>query len=255
MAIMYRLLFKQIYNTFRRQGFIATCGYLMKSFNHLTIDRYLHGSFSQKGEDLIIDKYFKHKKKGFYIDVGSFHPQMNSNTKFFYDRGWHGINIEPNPTRIKLFLQERKRDRNLNIGIGTTTKRALFYEFEAKGLSTFSKEEADSLLKIGYKLRKKNRIQMYQLREIMEKHVKSAVDFITIDAEGSDLDVLKSNDWGKYRPKLLCVETLDFIDLLTSTKENSHEKDMITDYLFKKSYKEYFSNGLNTLYIDTKQTG
>jgi len=244
-----KLLIKQIYNIYKRQGLIDLSSYLVNSFNAV-VNRHFFGSFSQKSEDLIIDKYFKHKREGFYIDIGACHPKRFNNTKFFYDLGWHGINIEPNPTRIKLFFQERQRDINLNIGIGTTRKKSVFYEIEATGLSTFSKKEAESLLKIGYKLKRKIIIQMFRLEEVMKKYVKSDIDFMTVDAEAMDLEVLKSNSWDKYRPKLLCVETIDFIDLLTNTKVTTHRKETISNYLFGKGYEEYFSNGLNTFYRD-----
>lgn len=251
MVIVNKLLIKQMYNIYKRQGAIALGSYLVISFNSI-INRHFRGSFSQKGEDLIIDKYFSYKRKGFYIDVGACHPKRLSNTKYFYNKGWHGINIEPNSTRIKLFLQDRKRDINLNIGIGTVAKIAVFYEFEATGLSTFSKKEMESLLKIGYKLKKTKKISIRRLEDIMRKCVKSGIDFMTVDAEGMDLEVLKSNNWEKYRPKLLCVETIDFVDLLLDTKENSKIKEIISSYILKKGYREYFSNGLNTLYEDIR---
>lgn len=240
-----------MHSLYKRQGAIALYSYLLISFNSI-INRHFRGSFSQKGEDLLIDKYFNHKRKGFYIDVGACHPKRLSNTKYFYDKGWYGINIEPNPTRIKLFLKARKRDINLNIGIGTVTKIAMFYEFEATGLSTFSKKEMESLLKIGYKLKETKKISMRRLEDIMKKHVKSGVDFMTVDAEGMDLEVLKSNNWEKYRPKFLCIETIDFVGLLLGTKENSNRKEIVSNYLLGKDYREYFSNGLNTFYEDIR---
>lgn len=252
MAILYKLLAKQMYHVYRRGGFINLNTYLIKSFMHI-LNRYLRGSNSQKGEDLLIDKFFNHKKKGFYIDIGACHPKRLSNTKFFYDKGWYGVNVEPNPDRVKLFLRDRKRDINLNIGIGTVKKIAVFYELEHAGVSTFSKEEAYSLIKLGHKLRRKMKIPMYRLEDIMKKYVKSDIDFMSVDAEAMDLEVLKSNNWQKYRPKLLCVETIDFVDILTSPKENNDRRDNITIYLRGKDYEEIFSNGLNTFYMDITQ--
>lgn len=252
MALVKKILIKQIYHTYRKQGLIALFDYLIKSLIYILYRRFL-GSYSQKGEDLMIDKLFKHKKKGFYIDVGAYHPQMNSNTKFFYEKGWNGINIEPNPSRIKLFLQSRKRDINLNLGIGTNKKKAVFYEFEATGLSTFSKREAESLIKIGYKLKGEIKVQVYRLEEIMKKYAKVGVDFMSVDTEGLDLEVLKSNDWEKYRPKILCIETIDFIDLLTSIKKNASREKAINEYLLSKGYRPYSNNGLNTVYMDSKK--
>lgn len=249
MAFIYKLLVKQLYNIHKREGTLFLASYLGKSSLHI-FNRYTRGSNSQKGEDLFIDKFFNHKKRGFYIDVGACHPKRLNNTKFFYDKGWHGINIEPNPERINLFYEERKRDVNLNIGIGTVEKMTVFYELGHAGVSTFSKNEADSLIALGHELRKKSKIQILRLENIMKKYVKSPIDFMTVDAEAMDLDVLKSSNWEKYRPKLLCIETIDFIDLLTSTKRNLSRKNSITEYLSKKGYKEIFTNGLNTFYKD-----
>lgn len=251
MAMIYKLLLKQMYHIYKRQGPVTLSSLVLKTLVHI-LNRYLGRSNSQKGEDLMIDKYFNHKKNGFYIDVGACHPQRLNNTKLFYDRGWRGINIEPNPERIKLFLRDRKRDINLNIGIGTVKKIAVFYELEHAGVSTFSKEEADSLLNLGHKLRKKINVPMYRLEDIMKKYVKVDIDFMSVDTEAMDLEVLKSNNWGKFRPKLLCVETIDFVDLLTSSKENLKRKETISGYLLGKGYEEFFTNGLNTVYIDTQ---
>ena len=245
-----KVLLLQLTQMYKKQGLTSLCLYLVKVFNYRVINRYFRGSYSQKGEDLMLDKYFNHKRWGFYIDVGASHPTKLSNTRYFYDRGWHGINIEPSPNRIKLFFKERTRDINLNIGIGSKTGKVFFYGFEFPALSTFSEEEAKTLSKVGYKIRKKMKIQMNRLEHIMKKYVKSDIDFMTIDTEGLDMDVLKSNDWKKFRPKLLCVETIDFIDLLTSPKADSKRKEVIDKYLLSQGYKECYSNGLNTLYED-----
>src|SRR3989344_4607958 len=209
-----KVLLLQFTQMYKKQGFRSLCLYLMKVFNYRVIKRYFKGSYSQKGEDLMIDKYLNHKKRGFYIDIGASHPTKLSNTKYFYDRGWHGINIEPNPERIKFFFKKRTKDINLNIGIGSKEGKVLFYGFEFPALSTFSKKEAYTLTKVGYKLKKKMKIQMYKLEQIMKKYVKSDIDFITKDKGISD------------------------------------RKDNISKYLLSKGYKEYHSNGLNTLYED-----
>lgn len=245
-----KVLLLQLKQMYKKQGLKSLCLYLVKVFNYRVINRYFKGSYSQKGEDLMIDKYFNHKKKGFYIDIGASHPTKLSNTRFFYDKGWWGINVEPNPTRIGLFLEQRKRDINLNVGIGSRIKKAVFYRFEGAALSTFSEKEAKTLTKVGYKLKDQMKIQMQRLENIMKRYVKSDIDFMTVDTEGLDLEVLKSNDWKTFRPKLLVIETIDFIDLLVNPKKVSERKNIISSYLRSKGYREYFSNGLNTLYED-----
>ena len=248
-----KVLFLQLSQLLKKQGLKALLAFLIYAFNHRVLNKYFRGSFSQKGEDLEVDKYFNHKKRGFYVDVGASHPERFSNTNYLYQKGWRGINIEPHPTRIKLFSSARKRDINLNVGVSNKEGVAIFYEFEAGSLSTFSKKEADTLLKVGYKLMKKSKIKVYKLNTIFKKYVKSEIDFMTIDTEGLDMEVLKSNDWKIFRPKLLCVETVDFIDLLTGSSKVSKRKEVISIYLLSKGYSECLSNGLNTIYEDMKQ--
>lgn len=238
---------KYIYNTQKLKGVVL---YVLNVFNYLVINRLFRGSNSQKGEDLAIDTYFHHKKKGFYIDIGAYHPQRYNNTKFFYDRGWHGINIEPNPNAIQLFQKDRMKDVNLNIGIGSKVGTLLFYVFESAALSTFSRKEADELLKADYRVRNKMNIQVDTLKNIMKKYVKSRVDFISVDTEGLDMGVLKSNDWKKYRPTLLCVETIDFVNQLAGTKKKNIRKESIGHYLMSVGYRELFTNGLNSIFED-----
>ena len=86
-------------------------------------------SFSQLGEDLIIDRYLVRKKKGFYIDIGAGDGNRFSNAKRFYKKGWRGINIEPNPGSYKKLLKKRNKDVNLNIGVGEIETELTFYVF------------------------------------------------------------------------------------------------------------------------------
>lgn len=131
-------------------------------------------------------------------------------------KGWSGINIEPNPILIKEFIGERKRDINLNIGVRKTSGKARFYEFEVDGLSTFSKTEADKNVQLGYKIKQILEIPAWTLTEVDSKIcLLLNIDFISIDTEGLDLEVLESNDWKKFRPTIVCVETGDFNLMVT----------------------------------------
>lgn len=247
-----KALLTQLLEIYKRQGLWSLIIYIVMAFNYRVINKYFRGSYSQKSEDLAIYKYFNSKAKGFYIDVGASHPERFNNTKFFYDRGWKGINVEPSPTRITLFKNQRKRDTNLNIGIGSKKGKFNFYEFEPASLSTFSEKEANILQKVGYPLKRKIQVPMYRLETIMKKYVKSEIDFMTVDTEGLDMEVLKSNDWKKFRPRVLCVETIDFIDLMSGEKSVSNRRESISNYLKRQGYEEYLNNGLNTIYMDKR---
>ena len=95
-------------------------------------------SYSQEGEDRILCRFFEDKKDpGFYVDVGAHHPYRFSNTQLFYDMGWRGINIDPNPEAIRLFSQCRQGDINLNVGIGKQRNLRQYFAFEESAYNTF----------------------------------------------------------------------------------------------------------------------
>ncbi len=79
--------------------------------------KYLNKSYSQEGEDLILNQLFPNIYNGFYVDIGATIKFRFSNTQLFYNQGWNGINIEPNPDYFKFFKKYRKNDINLNIGL------------------------------------------------------------------------------------------------------------------------------------------
>ena len=189
-------------------------------------------TFSQYAEDLFIDILIGYKKKGLYIDIGACHPVILSNTKKFYDRGWEGLNIEPNPKNYKLFLYQRSKDVNLNIGIGEKDETLTFYEFDTDTVSTFSKERVEKLKEEGFKLLEEIEIKVLPLWKVFEG-VKGQVDFMSIDTEGLDMKVIKSNNWNKYRPKIICIEG------------NNYD-----DFFKEVGYKKVIFNGLNSFFTD-----
>ena len=96
-------------------------------------------SYAQNNEDVILNRVFKNVDKGFYIDVGAQHPEIDSVTKSFYDKGWHGINIEPSREWYELLEEQRKRDVNLDsIITDKPSEEIIFYEIINSGLSTIN---------------------------------------------------------------------------------------------------------------------
>ena len=232
----------------KKRGLVFVLIFFLRFVNDAYIKKFFRGSFSQKGEDLVIEKIIGNKKTGFYVDVGAHNPDIYNNTKRFYMKGWRGINIEPNPILFKKFNSERKRDINLNIGIRKKEGQSTFYDFEVDALSTFSWEEKNGNLKLGYKLNHELKVPVKSLRNVIGKYCKNKIDFISVDTEGLDLEVLESNDWKNFRPKAVCVETGDFNSTVTGKK--SDKKNMIDSFMVKNKYTEYFDNGLNTIYLD-----
>ncbi len=195
--------------------------------------KFKNNSYSQEGEDLVIRRIFSELKEGFYVDVGAHHPYRFSNTAQLYQCGWKGINIEPNPDNFKLFLRYRKRDINLNIGISETGGLFKYYQFYESALNTFDENLAiERITNTGYKLRQVINVEALPLKFVLDKNLGKNIniDLLSIDVEGYDLSVLKSNDWISYQPKVIVIEIFNLN--LSSLNENP-----IYFYLMSLGYK------------------
>jgi FkbM family methyltransferase len=181
-------------------------------------------SYSQFGEDVLLRTIFNNKPTGFYVDVGSFHPKIVSNTCSFYQRGWRGINIEPNPDNAKLFSRARKKDININCLISTNIGPCDFYVFEDGALNTLSKKIAEKYInEDGCKMKSIIQVPSFPLSKILDENLpkNTNIDFLSIDVEGMDLNVLESNNWAKYVPSIILIEDLNFrFDVLKSNQIN-----------------------------------
>jgi FkbM family methyltransferase len=166
-------------------------------------------SYSQEGEDRILARLFEGQDRGYYVDVGAHHPQRFSNTYAFYLRGWRGINIEARPGAMQLFQELRPEDVNLELAVSDEKKVLTYYEFNEPAFNGFCKEaalRADGLAH--YRIIGTREIEAVTLAEILEEHLpqSQAIDFLNIDVEGLDEKVLLSNDWDKFRPRLVLAE-------------------------------------------------
>lgn len=172
--------------------------------------RYRHIFFSQEGEDIILERLFGGQKEGFYVDIGAHHPFRFSNTYAFYKKGWRGINIEPNSELIRFFDRYRKRDINLCMAIASQPTKMMYFSFKEPALNTLDSETAEKRQREGEELVGKREIDCLPLANILEEYLPKGqtIDFMSIDCEGMDLEVLKSNDWEKYKPKIIVVEII-----------------------------------------------
>jgi len=167
--------------------------------------------YSEYGEDIILNFYLP-QKSGFYIDIGAFHPHRHSVTKSFYKRGWHGINIEPNPDAIKAFHKARKRDINLNIGVSNISGELDYYSFNKHpDCNTFDATRLEELK--GYEA-SVLKIKVDTINNLLGIYlpVEQSIDFLTIDVEGFEYKIIESLDFEKYLPKHILLEDLSYYD-------------------------------------------
>ncbi|HEY9115779.1 MAG TPA: FkbM family methyltransferase [Bacteroidales bacterium] len=198
-------------------------------------------SYSQNGEDMILDFIFRDVNKGFYVDVGANNPKIQSNTQFFYEVGWNGINIDALPGSMKSFNRQRPRDINLEIPVFDSEKTLTFYVFQDSMYNTFSEEKAET---VPNKLVEKKELQTKTLSWILEKYLKNKeIDFLTIDVESVDFHVLKSNDWNKFRPKTVLFELLEH-------EIKSKEGQKMFDFMLEKGYHFYCNTPKNVFFIE-----
>ncbi|QNM88290.1 FkbM family methyltransferase [Aliarcobacter cryaerophilus] len=181
-------------------------------------------SYAQEGEDILLKRIFEYRNinnGGFYVDVGAHHPQRFSNTYFFYKRGWKGINIDATPFSMKLFNELRESDINLEFAVSDKQETLTYYMFNEPALNSFDKELSlkRNLLEHYSILGTKN-INTITLENILDKYLpkNQDIDFLSIDVEGFDFQVLKSNNWEKYKPKVVLIEILakDIENMLNS---------------------------------------
>ncbi|MDP4251600.1 MAG: FkbM family methyltransferase [Bacteroidota bacterium] len=206
-------------------------------------------SYSQAGEDIIVDFLFGSLKIAHptYLEIGTNQPKICNNTYNFYKRGCAGVCIEPDLGMVKHIRRQRPRDTILNIGIGITDQEnAEFYLFPGltNGWSTFSKEEAEIRKRdsgIGYQTLS---VPLVSINTIMSKYFKPYPNFISLDVEGLDLEILKSIDYAKFRPEVICVETITFGYLNNSEKKIT----AIAEFMRDKGYFEYADTHINTIF-------
>ena len=185
---------------------------LLRTVKQIFFDEFAIKSYSQEGEDMILNRIFEDKIQGFYVDIGAHHPKRFSNTYFFYKKGWSGINVEPNPDVIKIFELARARDINLQCGVSECEGVLTYYYFNDPALNTFDKNVVEErLTTTPYKLIKHENIPVVRLDSLLTKYLPlgQKVDFLSIDVEGFDFSVLKSNDWNSFRPSYVLAEVLN----------------------------------------------
>ena len=193
-------------------------------------------TYSMFGEDKFIKNYFRNKSKGFYIDVGCYHPLDGNNTQLLHAKDWNGINLDINFYSIELFNFLRKKDINIHSGISHRQKKlTMYYRKEINMLNTLDKKIAEIHFRNGFK---KRHVQVNTLNFFISKYFKKhqKIDFLNIDVEGTELNVLKSLNFKRYKPQLICIE-IHNSKKMYDTNYNYLKSNNIYKYLVNKKYK------------------
>lgn len=199
-------------------------------------------SYAQNFEDVILDRLFCDQSSGFYVDVGAYHPCENSVTRHFYENGWRGINIEPASMFEKL-VQYRPRDINLRVAVSDKTGSMTFVEFPDEptmsGLATTLRTDET---RETTRRTQTCEIPVRPLREIFAEHSVPPIDFMSVDVEGHEKEVLAGNDWSKYRPRILVIEaTMPNTSIVCSDPWEGHLEEV--------GYRPVYFDGLNKFYL------
>jgi hypothetical protein len=190
-------------------------------------------TYSQFGEDTIIIKYFKNFI-GKYVDIGCYHPIKYSNTALLYKKGWTGINIDLNKTTIDLFNFTRLRDKNIFACLSDREKIVdMYIDNEFSALNSIYKNNIKN-----HKIKKYQKIKINT--KVFSNVVKEKFDFLNIDCEGNDYNILKTIDLKKYNPQIICIEV------------SEKNKKLIYKYLNANHYKLLTIRSLSHIFKYTK---
>jgi FkbM family methyltransferase len=198
-------------------------------------------SYAQNFEDVMLWRALKNIENGFYIDVGANDPAVDSVTKYFYDHGWHGVNVEPLKQHYDALQVERPRDINLNCAAGRSSGEIDIFECDVRGWATADQRVRDRHVQEGHD-GVCHRVPLRTLSDICDEYVTGEIHFLKIDVEGFEKEVITGADLRKFRPWIMIVE---------ATKPNSMEEvyEEWDGLLTGAGYLFAYADGLNRFYV------
>jgi FkbM family methyltransferase len=163
--------------------------------------------------------------------------------------GFSGVCVEADPTLYRNLRRHRRRDRCLNAGVAAGEgKEADFYVLSARTLSTFSKQEADRAIAQGYRLDAIVRVSLLSLNALLQDYFPRCPEFVSIDVEGLDELVLRSMDFDRFRPDVICIETM----LHSAGSHPWNKNDKIRAFMDDHDYLPYGDTCINTIFVNRR---
>ncbi len=206
-------------------------------------------SYAQAGEDLILALIFESLGVAHpvYLDIGANHPRRFSNTYLFYRWGGRGVLVEPDPGLVPRLRRARPRDLTLGVGIAPQPGQLEFFRMSEPVLNTFSREEAESLASQGHRIVARVTVPVITIGEALA-HCLRTPDLISLDIEGMDEAVLASLDFVRYRPLVLCIETITY-----STTGEGRKLSGILELMRENGYMNFADTHINTIFVDEQR--
>ncbi len=202
-------------------------------------------SYAQNFEDVTLWRALRDVTNGRYVDVGALHPEIDSVTKWFYDQGWSGINVEPVPEMFALIEAARPRDINLQAAAGAAPGTAeMAVVTDSMGLSSLDISAVSANVEFPYNL---VQVEVRPLRDMLEPFAGKDIHFLKIDAEGTELEVLRGMDFAGYRPWVVVVEATEPLSQVTTAEKWE-------DILIAANYQHAYFDGLNEFYIAAERS-
>ena len=211
-------------------------------------------SYAQNREDVLLNRFFHGDSPQVYVDVGAGHPIFHSVTKHFYDIGWNGLNVEPRRSLFEKLCVSRPRDINKNCAVTDIAGEMVFFEIRVAadtsedngGLSTLDKHLADNYKSLGY-IVEEHVLQVSMLSQHLADAGIRNIGFLKIDVEGFEMNVIRSIDWLRWRPRVVVIEC---------TKPTTGDvcDELARSFLRQKNYLDVFFDGLNRYYVRQEDT-
>jgi len=206
-------------------------------------------SYAQNFEDVMLWRALRHIENGFYVDVGANDPVIDSVTNLFYLNGWRGINIEPLRKHFKILVESRPKDINLNVALSDSEGELEIWESEVRGWATLDKAVAEQHELNGF-IGDWTKTSVRTLKNILDENLseqQTDIHFLKIDVEGVEESVVRGNDWLKFRPWIVIIE---------STKPNSQQESYESweQIILDRNYEFVYFDGLNRFYVSQEHS-
>jgi FkbM family methyltransferase len=218
----------------------------LRAMAKLALGRGVHKSYAHQGEDVVIEGMLKWVKNGTYVDVGAYHPVLYSNTYAFYNKGWSGIVIDPNIDMKPLYTLMRPRDTFVHTAVGPVPEEKPYYMFDDGAYNSFDEGRAKSWKATrGLDIKEVRTISFKPLSQILREQNITHIDFLNVDVEGLDLEVLKTHDWS-IPTRVVAVEDETF-------NPDTPRANAIYAYMHDQGYVLAGLAGLTLLFLKPKE--